>query len=155
MRYFNEIDQYRSNGKVFAQAVTKSEGDPGSFCSRIYMVNIADKVYYLSIDNGIYSTKDVAQSIQVYTIDQDQLMDTARLFKTKKQLLNKIDVQFDFFSVVDRPERPVNVITYDEQQKIVYISVVNNKGAITGKDIVYRLKDGYFEFTGIEKATRQ
>lgn len=154
-RYFSEVDQYKSGKKVLTKIPVKEEDDPGTFCSKIYTIPNAGKVYYLSIDNAMYSTKDVSQSIQVYTIDHDNLVDTVKLFKTKKQLLNKIYVQFDFFSVAKKRERPVDVISYDEKQKIIYIAVVNNKDAVTDKSILYQLKGRYFEYIGIEKGRRK
>jgi len=64
--------------------------------------------------------------------------------------LNTIDVNFDFFSVVDRPERPLALITYDEKEKAIRIPLVDQKERVTGKRLVYKLKGDYFVFTGIE-----
>ena len=155
MHFFNQIYQYRNNGKVFSKIPQYEEGDAGSFCSKIYTVGINNKTYYLAISNGIYSTKDASQSISVFTIDNNKLVDTVNLFKTKTKRLNSIDVEFDFFSVVDRPERPVELITYDDQQKIIYIPVVNDKGQVTQRNILYQLKNNYFEFIGIESGKRK
>lgn len=130
-------------------------GDAGSFCSKIYTAAIKSKMYYLAISNGIYSSKDAPQSILVFTINNNKLVDTVKLFRTKTKLLNSIDVNFDFFNVVDRPERLLELITYDDKHKIIYISVVNNKGQVTAKKILYQLKGSYFEFIGIETAQRK
>ena len=135
MRFFNQIYQYKSNGKVFTKIPKYEDGDPRTFCSQIFTVYIKGKVYYLTILNGIYSTKDASQSIAVYTIQDNKLVDTVKLFKTKTKYLNTIDVEFDFFSVVDRPERPLELITYDEKRKIIYIPVVNDKDAVINKNI--------------------
>ena len=100
-------------------------------------------------------SKDSKQSITVYSIEGNKLTDTARLFKTKTKKLNSIDVSFDFFSVVDRPERPLELISYDDKLNIIYIPVVNDKDQVTKKNILYQLKDGYFEFIGIETGKRK
>lgn len=150
MHFFKTIYQWRSGNKVFVKKQQYEEGDAGSFCSKIFTVQAGDKTYYLPVTNGIFSTKDVMQSIAVYCINGNQLIDTVHLFRTKTRQFRRIDVSFDFFSVVDRPERPVELITYDDKQKKVYIPVVNNKAGVTKKKIVYQLRDGYFEFTGIE-----
>lgn len=155
MRIFNEIYQWRDKGKVFTKVPTYTDGDPGSFCSKIFTVTINNKPYYLAVTNGIYSSKDAMQSISVYTIENNKLTDTVKLFKTKKERLNRIDVEFDFFSVVDRPERPLELITYDNKQKIIYIPVVGDKGKVTNKNILYQLKGRYFEFIGIETGKRK
>lgn len=42
------------------------------------------------------------------------------------------------------------LITYDDKQKLIYIPVVDEKGQVSKKRIVYQLKGSYFEFIGIE-----
>lgn len=155
MHVFRAIYQWKSNGKIFTKIPKYVEGDAGSFCSKIFTVNIGDKPYYLAVTNGIFSTKDAMQSISAYSIDGDKLVDTVKIFKTKTKNLSSIDVEFDFFTVVDRPERPLELITYDDTQKIIYIPVVGNKGQVTKKNILYQLKDRYFEFIGIETGMRK
>jgi hypothetical protein len=152
MHVFHQIYQWRSNGKVFVDIVRYGEGVAGTFCSKIYSVNINEKLYYLVVQNGIFSTKDAMQSISAYTIDGNNLNDTVRLFKTKTKRLNEIQVNFDFFSVVDRPERPLELITYNDKEKIIYIPVVDQHEQVTNKSMLYQLKGGYFEYIGIEKA---
>ncbi|MEO6454599.1 MAG: hypothetical protein ABIN97_11020 [Ginsengibacter sp.] len=155
MHIFKEIYQWKSNGKVFTKVPKYKEGDAGSFCSKIFTVNIKNKPYYLAVSNGIYSTKDAMQSISAYNINHNKLFDTVKLFKTKTKRLNSIDVDFDFFSVVDRPERPLELITFDNKQKIIYVPVVGDKGQVTKKNILYQLKNHYFEFIGIETGMRK
>ena len=154
MHFFNQIYQYKDNGKVFTKIPEYEEGEASSFFSKIYTVGINNKAYYLTIYNGIYSNKEARQSISIFTIDDDQL-DTVKLFRTKTKSLNSIDVSFDFFSVVDRPERPLELITYDKKQKIIYIPLVNENGQVTQKNIQYQLKDGYFYFTGFDTAKQK
>ena len=155
MHIFKEIYQWKSNGKIFTKVPTDKNGDAGSFCSKIFTVNINNKPYYLAVTNAIFSTKDAMQSISAYTIDGNKLVDTVKLFKTKTKKLNSIHVEFDFFSVVDRPGRPLELITYDHKQKIIYIPVVDGKEQVTKKNILYQLKDRYFEFIGIETGMRK
>jgi hypothetical protein len=155
MHIFKTIYQWKSNGKVFTKVPKYEDGDAGSFCSKVFTVSINDKPYYLAVTNGIFSTKDAIQSISAYSIEGNKLVDTVKLFKTKTKKLNSIDVEFDFFSVVDRPERPLELITYDDQQKIIYIPVVGDKGQVTKKNILYQLKGSYFEFIGVETGKRK
>lgn len=113
-------------------------------------MNINSRPYYLVVKNAIFSTKDAVQSISAYSIDGNKLVDTVKLFKTKAKKLNSIEVEFDFFSVAEGPERPLALITYDDKQEIIYIPVVGHKGQVTKRTLLYQLKDHYFEFTGIE-----
>jgi hypothetical protein len=154
MHFYKEIYQWKDNGKVFTKIPIREEGDPGSFCSKIFTVHINKQPYYLAVTNGIYSTKDAMESISVYKIDNNNLVDTIELFKTKSKTLNNITVEYDFFSAADRPERPLELITYDHKQKIIYIPVVNDKGQVTTKYILYQLKGHHFEFIGIETGKR-
>jgi hypothetical protein len=133
MHFYDQITQYRDNGLVFTKISQYEEGDPGAFCSAIYTVIIKGASFYLPISNGTYSTKDASQSISVLTIHNHQLIDTVRLFKTRKGLLNTINVNFDFFSVVDRPERPLPLITYDDNQKVIRIPLVKDDGQLPDK----------------------
>jgi hypothetical protein len=155
MHMFQYIYQWKANGRVFTKASNAEEDDSGFFCSKIFTVNIREKPYYLAVTNGIFSSKDVMQSISSYTIEGNRLNDTIEVFKMKTKKLNTISVEFDFFSVVDRPERPLELIMYDEKRKIIYIPVVNERGQVTKKNILYQLKDRYFEFISIERGTRK
>ena len=151
MHEYNTIYQWRANGKVFSKIQKfEKQGDPGSFISQLHTVEANNQRYYLAVTNATYSNKDARQSITAYSINNGKLVDSAKLFKTKTQRLNRIDVDFDFFSVVDRPERPMELITYDNKRKTIYIPVVGDKGQVTNKNLLYHLKGGTFEFIGIE-----
>lgn len=155
MHIFKTIYQWKSNDKVFFSFPHYAEGDPGSFCSKIFTVPINNRFFYLAITNGVFSNKDMMQQISTFNIKDNQLIDTAKIFKTKSKKLNNISVEFDFFTVGDRPERPLELITYNEIENIVYIPVVNENGRVSKKNIIYKLKGGYFEFIGIESRKRK
>ncbi|RYD98497.1 MAG: hypothetical protein EOP50_04905 [Sphingobacteriales bacterium] len=155
MHFFHSIYQWRAGGKVYTSIPAYDEGDPGSFCSKIYTLRDGARTYYLAVSNAIYSTKDARQSVAVYAFDGGKLIDTVKLFRTGKERLERIDVDFDFFSVVDRPERPLQLITYDEKRGILYIPVVGRKDAVTGRNILYQWKGRYFQFIAIEKGKRK
>jgi hypothetical protein len=154
MHFYDKIYQWKAGGKVFTKVPGGDEFDAGRFCSEIFTVVLNNKTHYLTVDNGIFSTRESAQSVSAYTIEGNKLADTARVFKAKTKKLNNIDVQFDFFSVVDRPERPLELITYDDKRKIMYIPVVDGAGQVTKKNILYELKGRYLEFIGIETGKR-
>ncbi len=151
MHFFNTIYQYKNNSKVFTKIPARNGKDAGSFCSKIFTVTINKLTYYLPVTNGVYSNRDASQSISVFTIDGDKLDDSIKLFKTKTKTLNRIDVNYDFFSVVDRPERPVELIKYDEKKKSIYIPFVNDKLQVLDNYFIYQLSDNLFRYVGIEK----
>jgi len=165
MHIFNNIYQYKSGDKVYSKTfkfreeddnnsddtvITKTlylreDDDPSGFYSDIFTLKANNKTYYLAVINGIGSTKDASQSIKVFTIENDSLNDSVKLIKTKTELLNEINVHFDFFSVVDRPERPLKLIKYDLDKKIIYIPIVLEDGTVTDRFILYQFKGQYFE----------
>jgi hypothetical protein len=155
MHFFREIYQYRNNSKIYSKVLEYEEGDAGAYCSNIFTVSIDKQKYYLPITNGKYSNQDASQSISAFKISDNNLIDTTKLFKTKTKFLNRIDVEFNFFSVVDRSERPLELIAFDEEKMIIYIPVVNDKNHVTDRNILYQLKDKYFVFIGIEKGKRK
>jgi hypothetical protein len=69
MRFFNQIIQYRSEGKVYTHTPKRiQEGDPGEYCSQIFHLKAGTRNLYLPINNIIGSTKDRAESISCFTI---------------------------------------------------------------------------------------
>ena len=154
-RIFKTIYQWTSNGQVFVHAPQYVEGDAGSFCSSILTVQIKNQPFYLAITNGVFSNKDMMEEIAAFNIKENKLIDTVALFKTKTKKLNRISLAFDFFSVVDKPKRALNLITYDEKKKIIYIPVVDDNGKVSNRNILYQLKGSYFEFIGIETEKRK
>lgn len=144
------IFQFKSGGKVFVKLVyntaTLNEAVYVPFYSQIHTIKGKTKTYYLAISNGMYSSKDCSQSIRVFTIENGSVNDTVKLFKTKTGYQNAIDIDFDFFTVADRPERPVRLIHYDSETKIVYIPIVQENGLVTNRFILYKYNGEYFEY---------
>lgn len=150
MQDFANIFQFKSGGKVFVKLVydtaTLNEGVYVPFYSQIHSLKGKTKTYYLAISNGVYSSKDCSQSIRVFTIENDSINDTVKLFKTKTGYQNAIDVDFDFFTVADRPERPLRLIKYDPETKTVYIPIVSDNGFVTNRFILYKYNGEHFEY---------
>lgn len=151
MHFFNEIFQYKADGKVSAWIPEYEESDPGSFCSRIYTIIVNSKSYYLVISNGIYSTKDVSQSVTAFTITKSRRLDSAKLFETRTGLVSVINVSYNFLSVA---EQPVKLINYDEAKKALSIAVVDDDGKVMANTILYRLTGDHFKLIGTKRNLR-
>jgi hypothetical protein len=151
MHYFKIIYQYRANNQIFTIVPNYDEIEPGEFCSDIFTVKIRNQTYYLLVTNGVYSSQEASQSISVFTVKNKKMMDSVKLFKSKKELLHRINVPFNFFSVIDRPERPLKLINYNENLQIISIPVVDKNGKVMDSNILYQLKGEHFEFWKIEK----
>lgn len=155
MSDFDNIYQYKSTNSTIVKLqddinqFRKSDYTP--FYSQIFTLATNNKTYYLAINNGIYSSKDASQSIKVYAIDNNMLVDTIKLFKTNSNVLNEINVYFDFFSVVDRSERPLRLIKYNTDKKKLYIPIVLENGKVTKRYIIYKFTGKYFELVSNQK----
>nr|WP_294862619.1 hypothetical protein [uncultured Fluviicola sp.] len=145
MHFFNAIYQFKLGENAFTSWCHLDEGDPGCFYSEIFTLKAKKKTYYLGIANGIYSTKDVGQSIQAFELTNTGVNDSIQLMKTPDGLRNSLDIAYDFFSVIDNSERPVAAIRYDEKKKVISISTTNEKGEIVPGNKFYRFNGTYFE----------
>lgn len=147
MRFFDQIVQFNDNEKINS-TLKIAEEDSQSFVSKIFSVTTNKKeTLYLTINNAIYSNKDASQSIFAYKITKNKL-NLTETFKTKKQSLSSIHCEFDFFSVVDRPERPVELITL--KNNVLNIPLINEKGIVTHKNLVYKWNGTNFKYDGIK-----
>ena len=147
MRFFNQVLQYQTSHKV-KTVIRHSHQDPQSFFSKIYTVYTSEhQPVYLVISNGIYSTSDITQSITAYEI-KDNNLEKKTVFKTKRELLNQINVPFNFRSVADRPERPVEVISV--QNNLLKVAYVKEGGEVTSKHLLYEWDGNLFQYKGIQ-----
>jgi hypothetical protein len=147
MHFFENVYQFKSGDHVFSKAILdkSNEADPGYWFSEIFSLKNIDTTYYLAIRHGIYSGSDSYQGIKVFSIDSDSLLSDVKFIKTKTGIKNTLGFNFDFFSVVDRPERPVKLINYDTVSKTISIPAVQEKGKVTSKTITYQFTGKYFE----------
>lgn len=150
MHDFNNIFQFKSGNKVYATDLG-DEDDYGAYFTDIYMLKTNGKTYYLAVSGGSESTKDAYETIGVYTISKDTLNNNVKLIKTSSGLTNSISFEYDFFSVVDRPERPIRLIRYDADKKTIYIPVVLENGKVTNRYILYQFNGQYFEKARMQK----
>ncbi len=151
MRFFETIYQFEGeDGRVHSQLDNLEEGDPGGFVSDVFeLVTKTGKVYLVRV-SSILSTSDSHQSLEIFRIEGDSLDDDAKLIKTDSGLTNSIGFSYDFFSVVDRKERPLKLINFDPSTKTITIPVVTfdsefSGGRVTGEFINYQFTGTYFE----------
>jgi hypothetical protein len=153
MHAFNNIFQFKSADQVHSSHLNNDEDDfgYGLYFTDIFSLKANGKTYYLAVGGGSESTKDAYETISVYSISNDTLDSNVKLIKTKSGLNNSISFEYDFFSVVDRPERPIRLIKYDVDKKIIYIPIVLENGTVTDRYILYQFKEEYFEKVGAHK----
>lgn len=144
MHIFYNVCQYKSGTKVYSKIISDGKFEAGRWFSDIYTHQVSGKKYYLGIAHSIYSGKDNSQEIRVFGVSEGMLNDKVKLIKTRSGLTNKLRVDFDFFSVYRRPERPVKLITYDKNTEVITIPLVDQKYQVTDKVITYRFDGRYF-----------
>jgi len=148
MHFFRNVDQWVGGDKIYAKAINASAtdpADPGVFCTPIYTFATSARTYYLVVNSAMYSTKDDYEGIQAYCIANRTLDDSVPIFRTQSGLKSSIGFNFDFFSVVGRPERPMHLIEFDITNKMIRIPVVLGNGIVTRRWIRYQWTGKYFE----------
>lgn len=146
MHFFDNIYQFKESGKTYSKIVVAPQGDAGGWYSEIFNFERNGQTYYLGYFNAIYSNSHCAQAIKLFGIDTKGLHDDVKLIQTKTGIKNSLRFSFDFFSVVDRPERPVKLIHFDSENKNIKIPVVLNEGLgkVTNRFITYHFNGEYF-----------
>lgn len=153
MHNFARVYQFvGADGKVYSKtgaAAAEDEGDPGSFVTDIFTLDTNAGKVYIVCSTFIGSTQDHSQSANLYRIEGNKLNDKVKLIKTKSGLTDSLSFAYSFFSVVDRPERPVKLISFDKKTRTLKIPVVIvdeelRSGRVTNKSISYRFNGTYF-----------
>lgn len=150
MHDFDHVIQYLGkSGKVSLWEAPGSDGGGGFYTDIFQVDTAAASPIYLAVSTSIGSTKLNAQSIEAFTIDGDKLVDKANVIKTGSGLTNSVGFGYDFFSVVDRPERPVRLVTWNAVEKSFRFPIVieddkNPDGRVTNKFITYKFNGKYF-----------
>ncbi len=152
---FKCLYQFKNKGDIYSLYYDDNDSihtlSYGASYSEIFTLKANDKIYYLGIEDATYSSRDCNQYIKIFRIDNGLLDDTIKLIKTKTRIRNRLGFNYDFFSVANRPERPVKLISYDSQTKTINIPVVLENGKVTNKFIHYKFTGQYFEKVNIKK----
>jgi hypothetical protein len=152
MHDYQSVYQYvGADGKIYSMTdETKGEeGGAGSFVYDIFTVDAKNGKIYIACSTFIGSTNDHYQSANLYRIKGKVLENKVKLIKTKSGLTDSLGFEYNFFSVVDREERPVKLIKYDKKTQTLKIPVVINdkefpNGKVTDKFISYKFDGAYF-----------
>ena len=150
MHDFDAVFQYEGQDGQIHVEKRKSYDGGGAFVSDIFQMNIANHPVYMMRSTAILSTSLMYESVDLFSIDGNQLNDNIKLIKTKSGLTQRLGFEYDFFSVVDRPERPIRLIQVNPKQKTIQIPVVmedkefRNGGRVTNRFITYKFNGQYF-----------
>ncbi len=150
-QWFENVFQYRGRYRtVHALTPESSEGNVCQpFYHQIFDVGAVDRRIYLANSTAICSTSLAVQNLSIFRIDGEKLNSNVKAIRTKSGLTNSIGFQYDFFSVVNRPERPIKLFFFDETKREFRFPVViedekTPQGRVTDKFITYRFNGEYF-----------
>jgi hypothetical protein len=144
MTDYRSIFQFKSKNKVFVINQSNDENSSGSNFLQINSLNNNGKMYYLAINSGSLSSKDSYENITIFSIEGNKVVKVP-IIKTKSGLTSTISFEYDFYSVVERPERPIQLIKYDSAKNTIGIPIVFENGKVTNKYIYYKLTGEFFE----------
>jgi hypothetical protein len=155
MHDFLTVYQFRSvNGVVNTWAEPYSmdveERGAGAFVHDIFQQASSKGTIYLTVSTFIGSTSLAGQFVDAVRIDSGKLNFKPRAIRTGKGFTDRIFFEYDFFSVVDHPERPIKLVFFDSKSKSFRIPVVvedskTPQGRVTDRFITYKFNGRYFE----------
>ena len=149
MHFQQNVFQYQSGGEVFSKIIHEPLNNEDRYSInwyiQVFTVRTPTQTYYLGLYDRTYSSKDAYQGVKVFAINGTALNDTAKLIQTRRGLKNSLGFAYDFFSVADRKERPVKLITYDPKTGRLKLAVVFDDGKVTNRWITYQFTGRYFE----------
>lgn len=145
MRAFENVFQYRSAEKLISILDRpKEEGDYIHNYYKIYTFINNAKAYYLTVYTDIGSTKDVADGIHVFVVDNGKLGD-AKIIQTRSGLHNDLHYDYDFGSVVNTEYDKRPAPRFDEKTNTIYLPLIDGNRQMTSKFILYKFTGQYFE----------
>ena len=126
-----------------------SEYGAGSFVHQIFQTETRNETLYLVVSTFIGSTSLSGQSLTVFRIENGHLNTDVKLIRTTSGLKSSVSFSYDFFSVVDRPERPIRLFEYDDAKKEFRFPIViedekTPQGRVTDRFITYRFNGRHF-----------
>ncbi len=166
---YDNAFKYESNGKIKAfkkcpwyyDDAENYMGPPqegevyDTYYRKIFTVRIDGETFYLVNTFNQYSSGRGIETICAYTIEDDRLK-TVELFKTNKEILDFILIDYDFITWANAMGGIRKSLDYlfslEEETNTLYVPLVNNANCpdcITGRYLCYQLKGKYFEYVGV------
>lgn len=145
MHFYDNVFVYQINKETFAYSPSLPEGDPGGYYSDIYQLKDEKESFYLGYQHRVFSNRDQYQGIQVFNIEKGSLNEQYKKILTKSGYTATLGFSYNFFSVVDKKERPIRLIKYLNGSKTITIPVVDENGYVHNKkQITYQYNGHYF-----------
>lgn len=78
------------------------------------------------------------ETVKTIVVKNDTLVCHQKLFKNGDELSGYLAVEYDIFSVMDGPERPIQLIAFDSKKKIISLPVLDSKDRLIKSRLYYR-----------------
>jgi hypothetical protein len=142
---YNNVIQYKIGANVQSTLLDNVSVDNGYvyYYSKLFTLSTKNKIYYLAVYNGKFSSKDMREGIKVFAIEDGKLNDNVNIIETMSGLHNKLYFDYDLFTIADKIKDPD--ITYDPSSKTISIPVISGHGRVTNARILYKFTGKYFE----------
>ncbi|HEY9195214.1 MAG TPA: hypothetical protein VIM77_03085 [Mucilaginibacter sp.] len=144
MHDFANVIQFKTGSQTHSVLLTSNDDTYVPYYSNLYTFKTGAKTYYLGVYGSIYSSKDAGAGIKIFAIENGKLNDGVKIIKTQSGLKNKIGYNYDFSSVATIPYEKRPTITFDETSQSIRVPLVDGKGQVTTKFIVYKFDGQYF-----------
>lgn len=151
MHDFDNVFQFRGrSGRIRTWAAPKTdESGAGEFYTQVFQISTPSGPVYLVNGTGVYSTSLAGQSLEAFRVDGDKFIPDVKIIRTRSGTTGSIRFSYDFFSVVDHPERPVKLFYFDDARRSFRFPVVIEdrkmpQGRVTDKYITYRFDGKQF-----------
>jgi len=167
--HYNKVNylhlvQFRHQEEVFIKELPDF-ANSNFFVDKIYSIEGETQTFYLvRFTMGIFAQgSHYWQVIKAYEIDNNGNFSSKKLFKTKKENLDEIEISWSYGNIdedsiesnkniVLRKEGKGDEIIYCDTSKTLYIPLiveVSGGNAMTDKNLVYQWKGDDFEYIGI------
>lgn len=144
MRDFRNVIQYKTgrNTRAYLVLDTASTNDDNYTpeYSKLHILKAGNKIYYLGIYNGVYSSHNMSEGVHIFSIENGVLNMAPNIIKTKTGLHSKIEYYYDLFLALDNHE-----LHYDKLSKTLYIPIATDNGKVLTNYITYKFTGKYFE----------
>ncbi len=140
---FDNILQYKVNGQTLSLLKMDAPGKEAYWFPKIYTFIANNKVIYLAVYNSILSSARAGQGIRAYAIEKGVLNGRVPIVKTPTAVLSRLYYEYNLQSVADWQSFPT--ISFDAAAKTINAPLVDYKGNMTHKVIVYKFTGRFFE----------
>jgi hypothetical protein len=143
MHFFDNVYQYNAFGKIKSMTSGQDgENDPKSTFYKIFQVKTPKNTIYIAAYNAVYSGRDKAGGVKLFTIEKGGLNDTVKLFRTGSGLRNMIHYNFD---MVSREEGVIiPEVKWEAATKTLLIPLIDDRNKPTGRYLHYRFDGTVF-----------